>query len=221
MFKFIVIAVLVLVVLAGGAFYSMQRLPSWFDETASAEQQAIGALSEQIQQQGVEAFLGNKLTSIVRGEVVFSEAEFNALLLASLQLDEDGRRLLQVTDGIHATLNPDQVELSAVFNLDKVEQVSPKARKEVERFDRLFFFLDDSRLALSVYGTPVVRRGKIGIQDDFHIKVGAIPVTNSTLRQLGIEVERANEANLALRLLRLKSVELSNGQIRFAVRPRI
>ncbi len=221
MFKFISVALLLIALAVAAGFYSMQRLPSWFDGQANAEQQAVDALSEQIRKQGVEAFLGSKLRDILSGQVVFNEAEFNAILLASLKVNEDGRRLLQVSDGIHATLNDQEIEIAAVINLDKVEQVSPDARKAVERFDRLFFFLDESRLALSVYGTPVIRQGQLGIKDDFHIKVGAIPISNSTLKQLGVEVERANEANLALRLLSLKSVQMNQGEIRFGVRPRL
>ena len=85
----------------------------------------------------------------------------------------------------------------------------------------MFFFLNDNRMALSVYGTPVARGGLLGIKDDFHLKVGAIPITNNTLRQLGIDVERANQENLLLKLLRVKAVQLRQGEIRLSVRPRL
>ena len=219
--KIIGIVLLVIVLGLGAAWYSMKTLPSWFDESANQEQQAVDALSKNISEQGLEAFLGNKLLDLVRGKVVFNETVFNALLLASLKVDEGGAQLLEVSDGVHAFLREDEVEISAVINLDKVEKVNPQSRKAVEQFDRLFFFLDDSRLAVSVYATPVVRDGFLGIKDDFHIKVGAIPISNSTLKQLGVEVERANESNLALRLLTLSSVELGNESISFGARPKL
>ena len=219
--KFIAILLLVILLALGVAWYSMQSLPSWFDEQANQEQQVVDALSKKISEQGVEAFLGNKIIELVRGEVAFDETEFNALLIASLKLHEDGQKLLQVSDGVRAILHQDEIEIAAVINLDKVEQIDPNARKAVERFDKFFFFLDDSRLAISVYGSPVVRNGSIAIKDDFHIKVGAIPISNSTLRQLGIEVERANDSELALQLLNLSSVTLEKGNISFAARPRI
>ena len=219
--KFIAILLLVILLALGVAWYSMQSLPSWFDEQANQEQQVVDALSKKISEQGVEAFLGNKIIELVRGEVAFDETEFNALLIASLKLHEDGQKLLQVSDGVRAILHQDEIEIAAVINLDKVEQIDPNARKAVERFDKFFFFLDDARLAISVYGTPVVRNGSIAIKDDFHIKVGAIPISNSTLRQLGIEVERANDSELVLQLLNLSSVTLEKGNISFAARPRI
>ena len=218
--KFIGVFLAILLLGAAVAWYSMQSLPSWFKEQASKEQQAVDALSQKISEQGVDAFLGDKIVDLVRGQIVFNETEFNALLLASLKLNADGQQLLQVSDGIHATLNKDEVEIATVINLDKVEQINPQAREAVESFDKFFFFLDGSRLAVSVYGTPVVRNGRLAIKDDFHIKVGAIPISNSTLKQLGVEVERANESELALRLLTLSSVTLEEGKISFAAQPR-
>ena len=218
--KFIGVFLAILLLGAAVAWYSMQSLPSRFNEQASKEQQAVDALSQKISEQGVDAFLGDKIVDLVRGQIVFNETEFNALLLASLKLNADGQQLLQVSDGIHATLNKDEVEIATVINLDKVEQINPQAREAVESFDKFFFFLDDSRLAVSIYGTPVVRNGRLAIKDDFHIKVGAIPISNSTLKQLGVEVERANESELALRLLTLSSVTLEEGKISFAAQPR-
>ena len=219
--KFIGILLVVILLALGVVWYSMQSLPTWFDEQANQEQQVADALSKKISEQGVEAFLGNKILELVRGQVSFDETEFNALLIASLKLHEDGQKLIQVSDGVRAILHEDEIEIAAVINLDKVEKIDPKARKAVERFDKFFFFLDDARLAISVYGTPVVRNGSIAIKDDFHIKVGAIPISNSTLRQLGIEVERANDSELVLQLLNLSSVTLEKGNISFAARPRI
>ena len=219
--KFIGILLVVILLALGVVWYSMQSLPTWFDEQANQEQQVADALSKKISEQGVEAFLGNKILELVRGQVSFDETEFNALLIASLKLHEDGQKLIQVSDGVRAILHENEIEIAAVINLDKVEKIDPKARKAVERFDKFFFFLDDARLAISVYGTPVVRNGSIAIKDDFHIKVGAIPISNSTLRQLGIEVERANDSELVLQLLNLSSVTLEKGNISFAARPRI
>ena len=219
--KFIGILLVVILLALGVVWYSMQSLPTWFDEQANQEQQVADALSKKISEQGVEAFLGNKILELVRGQVSFDETDFNALLIASLKLHEDGQKLLQVSDGVRAILHENEIEIAAVINLDKVEKIDPKARKAVERFDKFFFFLDDARLAISVYGTPVVRNGSIAIKDDFHIKVGAIPISNSTLRQLGIEVERANDSELVLQLLNLSSVTLEKGNISFAARPRI
>ena len=211
---------LLVVAVAGYAWYSMQSLPSWFDETVDQEEQAVQNLADEIQNRGVGRFLGDKVADVLNGQVVFSEPEFNALFLASLESDHDGQKLLEVSDAVKAFLHKDEVELTAIINLDKVERVNPRARKRVEQFDKIFPFLEDSRVALTVYGTPVVRNGSIGIKDDFHIKVGAIPISNESLRGLGVEVERANSTNLPLKFLSLQSVVLDDDQVAFGVLPK-
>lgn len=217
----LVSAVLLIVVCVGGYFwYSAQSLPSWYEEQNSQEEQVVQQLSEQIKNQGVAKFLGNKFADVMNGQVVFSEPEFNALLLASLKSDPDGRKLLAVSDAVNATLHEDHIELGAIINLDEVEKIAPKARKGVEKVNRLFPFLDNSRVAVSVFGNPVARGGDVGIKDDFHIKVGAIPISNSSLKQLGAPVERANVTNLAMKYLSVQSVTLQDGQITFSVLPR-
>jgi hypothetical protein len=186
----------------------------------SQQDEAFKALSEKIEKQGVSKFLGNKVEQVLNGKVTFSEDEFNAIMLASLEADEDGRKLLAVSDAVKAFINKDELELSAIINLDKVEKIDPKARKAVEKLDRIFPFLNDSRVALTVYGTPIVRNGNLAIRDDFHIKVGAIPISNSSLRQLGAKVERANTTELPLKYLSVSNITLNDGEIELSVLPR-
>jgi len=220
MFKFISVILVVLLIAAGLAWYSAQSLPNWFDESVSQEDKTIEQLSEDIKRQGVAKFLGTKITDVMDGSVTFDETEFNAILLASLKSDEDGQKLLSVSDAVKAFINKDEIELTAIINLDKLEKVEPKARDAVEKFDRIFPFLNDSRVALTVYGTPVARNGNIAIRDDFHIKVGAIPISNDSLRSLGAKVERANSTDLALKYLSVKSIQLDKKQIELEVLPR-
>ena len=52
------IGILVILFLALGAiWYSAQSLPTWFDEEKTKEQQAVEALSQKINEQGVELSL--------------------------------------------------------------------------------------------------------------------------------------------------------------------
>lgn len=221
MLRFISIALCLAIGAGAYAWYSAQSLPAWFDDSESQADQVANRLSEQIKNEGVGSFLGSKVGDILSGKLELSETEFNALFLASLKLDQDGRKLLAVSDGVKAIVHDDHIELGAIINLDKVEKIDPKARKSVEKVNRLFPFLSDSRVAVSVFGTPVVRNGRIGIKDDFHIKVGAIPISNDSLRQLGAKVERANTSNLNLRYLTVSSIGLEKGKIILGVVPRL
>lgn len=220
MLRFLAFLFLLAVAVTGYVWYSAQSLPKWYSQESSQQDQAAEALSQKIEKQGISKFLGNKVDQVLNGKVTFSEAEFNAIMLASLKADEDGQKLLAVSDAVKAFINKDQLELSAIINLDKVEKIDPKARKAVEKLDRIFPFLNDSRVALTVYGTPIVRNGNLAIKDDFHIKVGAIPISNSSLRQLGAKVERANTTDLAIKYLSISNITLIDGQVELAVLPR-
>lgn len=220
MFRIIGVILLLLLLVGGFAWYSMQSLPSWYDESVDQDQYRIDALSSQIKEQGVSEFLGSKVADVLNGQVVLTQPEFNAIFIASLKADDKGQELLDVSDAIKAFLHEDKVELTAIINLDKVEASNPKAREAVEKFDRIFPFIQDSRVALTVYGTPVARNGRVGIKDDFHLKVGALPISNETLRGLGVEVERANTTDLALKYLSIQSIQLQDEQVGFSVLPR-
>jgi hypothetical protein len=220
MLRFFAFIFLLAIAVAGYVWYSAQSLPNWYSQETSQQDEAFKALSEKIEKQGVSKFLGNKVEQVLNGKVTFSEDEFNAIMLASLEANEDGRKLLAVSDAVKAFINKDELELSAIINLDKVEKIDPKARKAVEKLDRIFPFLNDSRVALTVYGTPIVRNGNLAIRDDFHIKVGAIPISNSSLRQLGAKVERANTTELPLKYLSVSNITLNDGEIELSVLPR-
>ena len=116
--------IVVLAILVGGyAWYSAQSLPAWFDDSTNHQDQVAERLSEKIKKEGVGSFLGSKVGDILTGKLELSETEFNALFLASLKLNEDGQKLLAVSDGVNAIVHDDHIELGAIINLDKVEEI--------------------------------------------------------------------------------------------------
>lgn len=218
--KIILLILFLIISAATIAWYSMQSLPGWADDSKSQAQTNAEQLSEQIRTKGINKFLGSKVADVMKGKVSLDDVEFNAILLASLKSDPDGRKLLSVSDAVRAFIKDDYIEITAIINLDKLEKVEPKARNVIEKFDRFFPFLNKSRVALTVYATPIARSNKLAIKDDFHINVGAIPISNASLRALGVKVERANRSELAIKYLSVKSVNLVSGKINLGVSAR-
>lgn len=215
----LLIILLVLVALIAGAWFSVQQLPSWYDQGTDPVADTTRNLDEQIRAAGTGNVLGKKIGEILSGELTLTDAELNALVIAALKADEDGRRVLEVSDAIRTHVTSDGLELGAVINLNKVERINPKARKAVEKVNKIFPFLDQSRLAVTLIATPVARNGMLGIKDDFSLRLGAIPISNSSLRQLGAKVERANKEHLDLRILQVNSVRTTTGQLLLGVSP--
>lgn len=200
--------------------YSARALPNWFDESTADSDYATDAINKALGNNGAN-LLAQKSLGILRGRVSFNEDEFNALFLASLKADADGRKLLAVSDGIRTFLRDGEIEVSAVVNLNKLEKVEPKARQAIENFDKLFWIIEDGRIAVTLFGTPVVRRGGIGVKDNFHAKIGEITFSNDTLRSLNVPVERANNEELAIKYLSLTSINVTPDNIQLGVRPKI
>ncbi len=220
MFK--TILAIIVVVFAVGAYgiYSARALPDWFDPNTADSDYAGQAIDRELGKGGAN-LLAQKSIDVLRGRVDFSESEFNAMVMASLKSDEDGRKLLQVSDGVRAFLHRNEVELSAVINLNKLGKLEPKAREAVEKFDKIFWIIEDGRVAISVFGEPVVRRGGLGLKDTLRLKVGEMDFSNDTLRSLNVPVEKANQTQLAIDYLTLKSVNVSDDAIVFGVTPRL
>lgn len=178
--------------MALGIWYSIQSLPSWADNKRNHEILTAEGLSQKINREGIATFLGNKTNDVLKGKVILDDIEFSAILLASLKDDKRDQKLLSASDAIRAFIKDDHVKITAIINLDKLEKVQPKARKN-----------------------------KLTIKDDFHIRLGAIPISNEALQALGAKIERINSTQMSVKYLSIKSIQLTEGQITLGVLPRL
>ncbi|MEM7358029.1 MAG: hypothetical protein AAF431_02910 [Pseudomonadota bacterium] len=220
MIRFLMLLIFAALAFIAYAWYSAQSLPDWYQADQSREQQASQALADQIKQQGVGKFLGGKFADVMNGKLVLSEPEFNALFQASLRSSRDGRLLLQVSDAIHTEITDDGIELGVIVSLDKVSKLDARTRKRVEDALEVLPLLEGSRIFLAVKGQPIARDGNLAIDDDFSVRIGAIPFSNALLKQMGVPVERVAKNSLPINLLSIKSVSTSEGEITFGVTPR-
>lgn len=219
MFKSLLAILLVGLAVVFYGIYSARALPEWFDESQANDDFANQAINKQLNNGGVD-LLAQKSLDILRGRVSFNEEEFNALLLAGLKSDPDGRKLLSVSDGIRAFLHNGEVELSAVINLNKLAKVEPKAKEAIDKFNKLFWVVEGDRMAVTVFGVPTIRKGGLGVTESFRAKVGEIAFSNDTLRSLKVPVEQARTTYVEMDFLHLKSVKVSPNKIDFGVSPK-
>jgi len=220
MFKFLFFVLLMILGLVAFFWFGSQSTPSWVQQEEVTQEANLVRLSSQIEQQGVANFLGDKFADVMRGEVVLSEDEFNAVLQASLAGHEDGRRLLRVSDVVRARLSPNELEIGAVINLAKVRREEPKAREAIEEALAVLPFDVGESVFVALRGEPVARNGQLGVKENISVQLGAIPLSAGFLKSLGVPTERIEQESIPLRLLNLKSVQVEQGQIRLGVRPR-
>ena len=202
------------------AWYSSQSLPNWYQPESDQQQQLVDNLSQQISEQGVSNFLGNKVSAALNGQLEMSENEFNALLLASLQSSEDGRKLLSVSDAINVQLEDQELQLGVVVDLNKIARLDAKSKKAVDRLEEMLPFLNKAKLSLGVKGQPVARDGEIGFADNFSIRIGALPISSRILEQLGVSIHKVSQATLPIRNLKVTSITIEPDKIKLGVAPR-
>jgi hypothetical protein len=195
-------------------------MPDWYEADQSRQEQVVDTLTDEIKQQGVGKFLGNKFADVMRGEMRLSETEFNALLVASLSSSKDGRRLLSVSDAINADLQNERIELGVVVDLEKAAKQDAKTRERVDQLLQALPLLDKSKIYIAFSGRPIAKNGNLAFADDISIKIGSIPISNSLLRQLGVPLDRVSNASLPLQLMSINSITTSENEIVLGVRPR-
>ena len=220
MFRILFLLLIVIVVLVAGAWYSAQTLPSWYTQDQNAQAKSSNDLVSMIERRGAGNFLSAKLAEVMQGELKLSQAEFNALLMAGLQSSKDGRRLLSVSEAVHAQIFNDHIEFGAVINLRKVASIDAKANEAVQKLTDAMPLLDDSRLFVAVTGMPFARSGDIAFAPDVGVKIGAIPVPSGLLQQIGVPLEKITQKTLPIKYMNVKSVELQPGLILLGVSPK-
>lgn len=220
MIRFILLLLLLLALLGGAILFSALRIPADLAESGTRQQNQVSALTAKIEQQGVPKFLGDKFADVLSGEVRLDEAEFNALLLASLRDHPDGRRLLAVSDVVYAELKNQRIEVGAVINFAKVKKADARSREAIQRLLKVLPFAADETIYLAVEAQPIVREGGLAISDNLSLRVGSIPIPNALLVRAGLPLHKVEEESLALRRLALKSVTTRKNEIIFGVRPK-
>lgn len=146
-------------------------------------------------------------------DLTLSDVEFTELFIRSLAEDQNGALLLSVSESIKVNISPSYMTFTGIIDLEKVAQINQQARQNIERLDSFLFFLDHHRLTLTVIAQPVVRNGLVGVRDNFSIMLGPLPVSNDTLRQLGVPVQNANVTNLKLKEIQIQKIILNQGQL--------
>ena len=132
--------------------------------------------------------MGSKFADVLKGQLILSEVEFNALLMSSLQSSRDGRRVISVSDAIKANLKEGEVEVGAVVDLNKVANMSHKVADAVQDLKKALPLLNQSKIFLSVTGQPVAINGDIAFDNNFVVKIGSVPISSKLLEKVGVPI---------------------------------
>lgn len=218
MIRFILFLLFLVVAAAGYFIYSAQSVPEW-SKNQQSHTDKVQKLQKQIEQQGTSKFLGNKFAQVMNGRLVLSDAEFTALVMASLMRHKNGRRLLSAADSVDARSLESGLQVNTVINLKKLEKADPKAKKAIEKITR-YIPVSGDKLYLSVKGEPIARNGQIAFTENVSVTIGTMTLSGSYLKQLGVPMHKLSKQSLPLKNLRIKSVTTRDGEVEFGVTPK-
>jgi len=217
--KYLFIFLLIIVAVAGGSLMGFTSMPGWYDAEKSGSYHKLDDINQFIEKHGKHKFYEQKLADFLRGQVTLNEAELNALLYTKLRKEEDGRRLLAITDGVRAQIKNGSVELGAVLNIDKLQQLDAKTRRKVKKYLEKLPVLKGRKIYLAIEGKPVARNGQLAVAEDVTFKIGSIPVPAYMLESLGVRLDKLRNASVRIRNIRITDVKIDNKRIIASVNP--
>lgn len=211
--KYLFSLLLIITLVVGGSLLGFSSMPAWYDASQSGTFDAIDDISQLIEKKGKHKFFEEKLADFLRGHVTLDEEELNALLYTKLQKEKDGRRLLAVTDGVRAQIKGNSVELGAVLDVDKLQQLDAKTRAKINKYLEKLSILKGRKIYLAIEGRPISRSGQLAVADDVTFKIGSIPVPTKILESLGVSLNKLRKESVSVRNIRITDVRIENKQI--------
>ncbi len=153
------------------------------------------------------------------GQVSIDSQMLTELATTALASSRDGREFLRVSDGIAATIDPEAVEIGAVFDLSALneEELSRDTREGLAKLRGAAPFLLNAKRYLGVRGLPRATRGRLGFEPGATLRVGVLGLPVDALAWLGSD--EIGNASVALPDLEVTRVSVEADRLTVEARP--
>lgn len=214
------------IVSLGLGFYwwrQLTRVPDWYAaDAAPIHQQMDETQLPQLQQSRQEVFTNidrqvRQNPSNPEVTVTLTDEEINDVLVAGVVESLAGTEMLKATRGINTTIADDTIEIGMVvntanLNLDSGETGFPIPATQVLKQLPL---LKNRDIYISVSSQPQVVNGQLQLTGDTRVSIGNFSLTLAEIARHGgmSEEEVLQEANSALANLKIRDLQLQDGQI--------
>lgn len=214
------------IVSLGLGFYwwrQLTRVPDWYGaEAAPIYQQMDETQLPQLQQSRQEVFTNidrqvRQNPSNPEVTVTLTDDEINDVLVAGVVESLAGTEILKATRGINTTIADDTIEIGMVvntenLNLDSAETGFPIPATQVLK---QFPLLKNRDIYIGVSSQPQVVNGQLQLTGDTRVSIGNFSLTLAEIARHGgmSEEEVLQEANAALANLKIRDLQLQDGQI--------
>ena len=181
--------VILLVLVSGGAAagaiaaYYWQRataVPTWYASSAADSDLAIGvSSSRELWQNKLATGDADPNTAGRQVEIQLTESEINQLLQEELSQLSTTAPLMEMTQGLKASLAGDRLQAGLVVNPSQLpmQDFPPEAQQTLQQALNSLPLLENQAFYLGITGNPTVENGQLVLGDDTRFQIGNVQLS--------------------------------------------
>jgi hypothetical protein len=201
------------IVLAGGAVaagaaaaYYWNRataLPTWYTgSTVDGDLTTTVSSSTGLLQTKLASGEGVRYGSNNQVEITLTEADLNQLIVEGLNQTPSTSQLLEVAQGVNASIEGDQLRAGVVVNPSSLPlgDLPPETQATVQQAFETMPMLRDRNVYFGIEGNPRIENGQVMLGDNTHLRIGNIRLSMAEVSRLtGLNPEQlAEQVNIVL-----------------------
>jgi hypothetical protein len=211
----------------GGGYYLWQeatQVPEEYTEAVAANNtstpdlplqpsqitQQATASKQKIEQPIVQAKPGQKVA------LKLTDRDLTSITVANLAASQLNKQIPSGVSGVKTTIKDGKIRTGAMVNVDRLVRDSEPGSQTaaLSKLTEKLPFLKDRDVYIGIVGKPIVKDGRIKLDNDTQIKIGKVTFTVAQLSQnLGVseeKIQKAIELKLQQQNLKVDRINLEN-----------
>ena len=174
--------------------------------------QQATAIKQKIEQPIVQAKPGQKVA------VKLTDRDLTSITVANLAASQLNKQVPSGISGVKTTIKEGKIRTGAMVNVDRLARDSEPGTQTaaLSKLTEKLPFLKDRDVYIGIVGKPIVKDGRIKLDNDTQIKIGKVTFTVAQLSQnLGVseeKIQKAIELKLQQQNLKVDRINLDNNQ---------
>ena len=180
----------------------------------SGESSAPGVSSDAAGEGAVAAARDRVMSAVSAAggsEVRLTEKDLQSLLVTALANHPNGRRILELSKGLNASIEEGRVEVGVTINLAEIprDSLSEKEREVITRIENTIPLLADRDIYLGLDGVPSARDGAITFDKESRIHLAFLRLPLETVvEQFGLDEKFRDQLTFELPYFRVQAARV-------------
>ena len=229
--KILLILLVILAAVLCVVYYYVDKittLPEWYTQPKTQinndrevfrsefDKDVIDSRTKQVREKIDQAGRVTKKQTVTK-PVSLNAEDLHDLMLGQMMERGGGDSLLKSVKATHVKINSNSIETGAVVDLTKLsdQSLTGSGKELVQTATKVFPFLKDKEVHISVEGKPVMEKGKLNFDSDAKVNIGEMQMTLGELAdKLGTTVEKLKKnTGLELSGKNFNDITIDNNQV--------